>query len=261
MSEPQFEASALPKRLRSGMSTIKKRKTLDDYFLNKPSKQSKTSNVPKLPREHESIPGLRILTDFVTAEEEQGLLTFLDQQEWRTDLARRVIHYGGTYCLMPPRTATAEERKRIENTILTAHPMPNQLDFIVSRMIGHGLYTNANRPEYCIVNEYKDRQGISAHVENFRFISPVCAVTLSQGDWMRFHELTKADDGSVRSGKASKAEKTGRVKDVWMPRKSLLVMEGEAREKWQHEIVRSKRGRTAPDWRRISLTFRTDKDK
>lgn len=242
------------------MNTTSKRKKLDDFFIsNRAPKQSKTSTASTLPHEHEGIPGLRILTDFVTAEEEQEILQFLDQEERRTDLARRVIHYGGTYCLMPPRTATPRERKLIENTILTAHPMPNQLTFVVSRMIGHRLYTNACGPEFCIVNEYKDRQGISAHVENFRFKSPVCGLTLEQGDWMRFRELKCPNDGSVRSGKASQAERTGKVKDVWMPPRSLLVMEGEAREKWQHEIVRSKRDRTMPDWRRVSLTFRTDK--
>jgi len=243
------------------MSATKKRKTLEDFFTKprKPPKQSKIATT-LTSHEEQGIPGLHILTDFVTAEEEQGLLAFLDQQEWRSDLARRVIHYGGTYCLMPPRTATPEERKQVESTVLTAHSMPNQLDFVVSRMIGRGFYTNASAPEYCIVNEYKDRQGISAHVENFRFRSPVCGLTLVEGDWMRFHELKKPNDGSVRSGKAAQAEKTGRVKDVWMPRRSLLVMEGEAREKWQHEIMRSKRGRNAPGWRRISLTFRTNKE-
>jgi len=243
------------------MNETKKRKTLEDYFTpNKVLRLSKTPTAPQYSHNHRGVPGLRVLHDFVTAEEEQELLDFLDLQQWRVDLARRVIHYGGTYCLMPPRTATPEERKQIEKTILTAQPVPNQLDFVVSRMIGHDLYTNATAPEYCIVNEYKDRQGISAHVENFRFKSPVCGLTLSQGDWMRFHELTYPNDGSVRSGKASQAERTGRVKDVLMPRRSLLVMEGEAREKWQHEVVRSKRGRNAPDWRRVSLPFRTDKE-
>ena len=72
---------------------------------------------------------------------------------------------------------------------------------------------------------------------------------------MRFHELKEAFDGSVRSGKAGKAEKTGRREDVAMPGRSLLVMRGESRWKWQHEVVRSKRGR-GEGWKRISLTFR-----
>ena len=59
----------------------------------------------------------------------------------------------------------------------------------------------------------------------------------------------------MRSGKAGKAEKTGRKVDVDMPGLSLLVMSGESRWKWQHEIVRSAKGRGA-GWKRVSLTFR-----
>ena len=72
---------------------------------------------------------------------------------------------------------------------------------------------------------------------------------------MRFHELVTPDGGSVRSGKAQKAQRTGRWVDVWLPKRSLLVMNDEARWKWQHEIVRSGKGR-GKGWERVSLTFR-----
>lgn len=241
------------------MNANTKRKTLHDFFTSdRPAKQQKggprQSSCPK-----GEIPGLHILKEFINTDEETALLNFLDAQQWRADLSRHVIHYGGTYCLMPPRTATPEERKKIESTILKAQPIPNTLDFLIDRMVDQQLYFEATTPEYCIVNEYKDNQGISPHVENFRFKSPVCGLTLSQGDHMRFRQLERPDDGSVRSGKAGQAPRTGVIKDIWMPRRSLLVMTAEAREKWQHEIPRSRRGRHGPDWRRVSLTFRTDK--
>jgi len=50
-------------------------------------------------------PGLSLLRDFITPDEERMLLTYLARQEWRTDLRRRTIHYGGTYCKLPPRVA------------------------------------------------------------------------------------------------------------------------------------------------------------
>ncbi|KAJ9656756.1 hypothetical protein H2198_004760 [Neophaeococcomyces mojaviensis] len=239
----------------------KKRKTLDDFFVitrsNKHPKHSPPAFSVSCP--DPTISGLHIIPNFVTPDEETAILNFLDSQHWRTDLSRRTIHWGGTYCLLPSKSATPEEKKEVEGAIIQAPPMPKELELVVSRMIGRNLYTSKSKPEFCIVNEYRGNQGISAHVENFRFKSPVCALTLSQGDFMRFHELVEADDGSVRSGKASLASRTGRVKDVWMPRRSLLTMAGEARERWQHEIVRSKRGRHSVDWRRVSLTFRTDK--
>ena len=86
------------------------------------------------------------------------------------------------------------------------------------------------------------------------------ALTLAGGDYMRFHELREADDGSVRSGKAALAVRTGVRKDVWLERRGLCVMRGEARRSWQHEIVRGRERvkREREGWRRVSLTFRTD---
>lgn len=161
---------------------------------------------------------------------------------------------------MPPRNATPAERKVIESTIYTAPPLPPELDFLLARFIERGLYTEANKPAYCIINEYLPGQGISAHVENFRFGEPVVALTLAGGDHMRFHELEGADDGSVRSGKAGQAKRTGRKCDVWLGRRGLMVMKGDARSKWQHEIVRGRKGQGGgvTGWRRVSLTFRTD---
>lgn len=80
---------------------------------------------------------------------------------------------------------------------------------------------------------------------------------------MRFHELERRDDGSVRSGKAQVAPRTGRKIDVWMSGRSLLVMRGDARSLWQHEIVRGRKRRKESggegEWKRTSLTFRTVK--
>jgi len=159
---------------------------------------------------------------------------------------------------MSPKTASPEERKKIESTILQASPIPAELQFIVDRMVSDGLYADKARAAFCIVNEYIDNQGISAHVENFRFDEPVCALTLRDGDFMRFHELVVEDDGSVRTGKARQATRSGKRVDVFLPSKSLLVMTGEARRKWQHEIVRSRKGR-GNAWKRVSLTFRTER--
>ncbi|KAL8690640.1 MAG: hypothetical protein Q9218_003954 [Villophora microphyllina] len=117
------------------------------------------------------------------------------------------------------------------------------------------VYEDCQRPQYCIVNEYTGNLGISAHTENFQFAEPVVGLSLSSSCPIRFHELAEPFDGSVRSGKAAKACKTGRVVDVEMPPRSLLVMNGPSRWSWQHEILRTAKGR-GPGWKRVSLTFR-----
>lgn len=139
--------------------------------------------------------------------------------------------------------------------------MPSALTFLIMRMVERKVFDKDRKPEYCIVNEYRDSQGISAHIENFKFDEPVCGLSLCHGDWMRFHELINEDDGSVRSGRAAKAERTGRKVDVWLPPRGLVIMRGPSRYQWQHEICTSKRGRRTANWKRTSLTFRVEKSK
>ena len=273
-------AALAPESASAGADLKRRRGTLDEYLgasakefhaksenvirADEAVSRTKTQASSLLPEpKGTAVPGLTIHPSFISAAEEHVLLSFLSTQAWRTDLSRRTMHYGGTYCLMPPRNATPEERKKIENTIIPAAPMPKEVDFLVERMVARGLYQRlaGKRPEHCIVNEYVGNNGISAHVENFRFDEPVCALTLGNGDWMRFHELAEERDGSVRSGGARQAGRTGRREDLWLSGRGLVVMEGESRWRWQHEIVRGRKGRSGSGWKRVSLTFRVEKGK
>jgi len=232
-------------------------KKIQDYFQpyahpSAPKASARPSTSPTQP------PGLTIINDFITPAEESQLLAFLDTQPWRTDLSRRTIHYGGTYCLMPPRQASPSTRAHAAEIIITASAIPAELDFLIDRMVAQGLYAPSARPEFCIVNEYTPGLGISAHVENFRFGEPVCALTLAGADEMRFHELAAEHDGSVRTGRAAQAERTGRKRDVRLERRGLMGMRGHARRKWQHEIVRGRKKGKTEGWRRVSLTFRVE---
>ena len=200
-------------------------------------------------------PGLSLLPDFISPGEQHQILTFLNDPAactWRTDLSRRTMHFGGTYCLMPSPSAAPGSAKP---ATLQAPPMPPELEWLIQRMVDTNIFPATQKPQYCIVNEYIHNQGISAHTENFSFGEPVVGLSLLDACPIRFHELKQAFDGSVRSGKAAKAGKTGRKVDVEMPGRSLLVMRGDSRWKWQHEIVKSGKGR-GRGWKRVSLTFR-----
>ncbi|KAL6714001.1 hypothetical protein ACLMJK_008495 [Lecanora helva] len=251
----------------------KKRKCIDQFFA--PVSKRPCFQIPKtsqrevlafaengssnLKLEETIVPGLTLLQNFITPNEEEKILKYLNdplQCTWRTDLSRRTMHFGGTYCLMPPK---ANPSSKVQPQILQAPPMPEELMWLIQRMVDAHVLPDDQRPQYCIVNEYRGNLGISAHTENFQFAEPVVGLSLLSACHIRFHELVKPYDGSVRSGKASKAEKTGLVEDVLLPGRSLLVMRGESRWKWQHEIVRSAKGR-GPNWKRISLTFRYKPD-
>lgn len=245
----------------------RKRKIIDDFFkpINKRPSPEQVLFAPQHKLEERlkqaftikelPVPGLTLLPNFIEDAEERSILDFLHDPSkctWRTDLSRRTMHFGGTYCLMPSKS---DVRPTSKPEILQARPMPEELEWLIQRMVDARVLPDNQRPQYCIVNEYTDNLGISAHTENFQFGEPVVGLSLLSACPIRFHELTEPFDGSVRSGKAGRAEKTGRKVDVDMPGRSLLVMRGESRWRWQHEIVRSSKGRGV-GWKRVSLTFR-----
>lgn len=247
-------------------ASSRKRKDISDFFLPLPKRAVSSTEAPQLPTKSGknvasqlTVPGLEILENFVTVEEQTKILDFLqdsDKCTWRTDLSRRTMHFGGTYCLMPPHTSPKVLKVPTPAPeILQAPPMPPELDWLLDRFAARKVFPLMQRPQYCIVNEYTGTTGISAHIENVSFAEPVVGLSLLQACPMRFVELTKPDGGSVRSGKAAKAEKTGRKVEVHLPARSLMVMRGDSRWLWQHEIQRSGKGR-GPGWKRISLTFR-----
>ncbi|KAL8785957.1 MAG: hypothetical protein Q9195_008421 [Heterodermia aff. obscurata] len=241
-------------------SQLEKRKAIDEYFtpgakLVRSDEKPREIDQQQPPKKDElvtSVPGLTMYKSFVTAAEERQILDFLNDASWRTDLSRRTMHFGGTYCLMPSKSVSTE---RQQAEILQAPPMPIQLSWLIDRMVDMGIFQEDKKPQYCIVNEYTGNLGISAHTENFQFGEPVVGLSLLSSCPIRFHELARPFDGSVRSGQAAKAERTGKVVDVQLPGRSLLVMSGESRWSWQHEIVRSSRRRSL-GWKRVSLTFR-----
>lgn len=245
----------------------KKRKAINDFFgpmskrpssqqaLMKPSHGLEGTQNQAFTVKKTLVPGLTLIPKFIKPAEEQDLLDFLNDSTkctWRTDLSRRTMHFGGTYCLMASKSDVPTDPKP---EILQAPPIPGEIAWLIQRMEDTHVFPNNQRPQYCIVNEYTDNLGISAHTENFQFGEPVVGLSLLSSCPIRFHELTEPFDGSVRSGKAGKAEKTGRKVDVDMPGRSLLVMRGESRWKWQHEIARSAKSRGV-GWKRVSLTFR-----
>ncbi|KAL9009559.1 MAG: hypothetical protein Q9173_005421 [Seirophora scorigena] len=242
----------------------RKRKAIDDFFT--PTKRrfespdstrgtqlSRTDKALKLARRDTAVPGLCLCRYFISPTEEQDIVAFLNDPSkctWRTDLSRRTMHFGGTYCILPSKR---EIPVRSKPEVLQAPEMPQDLHWLVQRFVDSGVYGDGRRPQFCIVNEYTGNLGISAHTENFQFGEPVVGLGLLSACPIRFHELAEAFDGSVRSGKAAQARKTGRVVDIQLPSRSLLIMSGPSRWSWQHEIVNSAKGR-GPGWKREALS-------
>lgn len=170
------------------------------------------------------IPGLQYIPDFITADEELGLIDIIDQQPWLSDLKRRVQHYGYKYDYKA-RTVTADSY---------LGPLPDWLMPVTRKL--------SFKPDQAIVNEYMPGQGISAHVDCVPcFDGTIASLSLGSGAVMQF---------------ANRLEK----RDLYLEPRSLIILSGPARYKWTHAIPARKSdvidGFKIERRRRVSLTFR-----
>ena len=111
--------------------------------------------------------GATLVPDIVTEAEEERILLRISQAPWMTDLSRRVQHYGFRYNYRGPPTAGTTPPRRF----------PAGPTVVADRL---AAYFDGQRPEQCIVNEYRPGQGIGMHADHASF-GPV-VVSLSLGD-------------------------------------------------------------------------------
>lgn len=175
--------------------------------------------------------GLSYQDEYVTTDEQERLLGIVDDQPWRTDLQRRVQHYGYRY----------DYRARSVDLGMYLGPIPPWASALADRLHSSGIF--ATRPDQVIVNEYQPGHGIAPHIDLASAFGPVVAsISLGSACVMEFSREKVALELALHPG-------------------SLLVLTGEARFEWRHGIrarrsdvyngIRRHRGR------RVSLTFRT----
>ena len=178
--------------------------------------------------------GAQYLADFITPTEETSLLAAVDAAPWRTDLQRRVQHYGYRY--------DYTERNIESGDRLGALPL--WAEKISHRLLQSNLF--AVKPDQLIVNEYQPGQGIAPHTDRDCFGPVVASLSLGGDCMMRILPHGKSDRERF---------------DIVLQRRSLVVFQGASRDVWRHGIAprQSDRqdGRKIPRQRRVSLTFRT----
>jgi alkylated DNA repair dioxygenase AlkB len=179
------------------------------------------------------IPGLVMMTGFISRAEELALLKSIDAEPWSCELSRRVQQYGWRY----------DYQKRKVTSAMYLGSLPTWCDFALDRLLELGLLPW--RPDQLLVNEYIPGQGIAPHVDNEdAFESHVVMLTL--GSDIAFEFVTD--------------EATKRFRFV---RRMVVVASGDARYRWRHGIRKCKSdvfdGVRVPRGRRVSLTFRKAK--
>lgn len=201
-------------------------------FLAREGEAQKRMATLFLPEDHSAdipaIPGLAYLPDYVTVQEEAELVRSIDAEPWDMSWERRRQLYGATY-------GTGEQSER---------PIPVWGQALAARMFRERL---SERPfDQMLVNEYQPGQGIALHRDYLPFDRTVVSLSLLAHCVMDFRN-----------------SKNGERFSLLLERRSLLVLQDEARYDWQHGIARRKRDR----WqgilisraRRLSVTFRLRK--
>lgn len=174
------------------------------------------------------ISGLEYLENYISEDEENFLLSVIDKQSWITELKRRVQHYGYKYDYKA-NTVSAESVDSIPEFILS----------LCLKLVKDSTFNKI--PNQVIINEYLPGLGISAHIDALCFGDTICSLSLGADYVMNFLR-----------------------KEVVIPkllaRRSLLILKGDARFKWQHEIqprkIENFLGQKFQRGKRVSITFR-----
>jgi alkylated DNA repair dioxygenase AlkB len=180
------------------------------------------------------IPGLQVVPNFITPEEEKDLIYVIDKQNWYGNgkEKRRVQEYGALYDY---------ETHQVKKNTRSGLP-----DFLVPYVERISPYLSMPIDQ-AFVNEYVHHQGIGAHIDNPEDYGPeILSLSLGAPCVIIF------------------AKPGEEPQHILVPPRALLIMSGEARYKWTHEIPYAKTVRWPVDqvfrrskhYRRISITFR-----
>ncbi len=202
-----------------------------------PPKPKAYAVVAKRLNVHE-VPGLTDIRDFLSETEETYLVKQINQCKWNTELSRRVQHYGWQY----------DYKARQVDPAMRLGSLPPWADSLARRLFAEGFLQHL--PDQVIVNEYVGKQGISPHTDSGSFADGIAMLSLLESWGMVFRQ----------SGSNRRFEHK-------LERRSVAVMEGEARYNWTHEIPKRKTEPSLPKSaagksnrvtrrRRLSLTFR-----
>lgn len=195
------------------------------------------SPLPKPPPKNEeaikTINGFGYIENYIDENEQDRLLTQIDQTPWREDLRRRVQHYGFKY----------DYKARKVDLDMRIGQLPEWL-----QALGQKLHNDRHmpvEPDQVIINEYQPGQGISSHIDcEPCFANMIVSLSLGSGCVMDF---------------TNRRDKTKKI-PVWLAPRSIIVLKDEARYGWLHGIAPRKsdqwEGQTYDRQRRVSLTFR-----
>ncbi|XP_057695539.1 alkylated DNA repair protein alkB homolog 8 isoform X2 [Corythoichthys intestinalis] len=160
--------------------------------------------------------GLVLVEDFVSQEEEAVLLAAIDWSSHNNDVTgqkalkhRRVKHFGFEF---------RYDNNNVDKDMPLPGGLPEECHPVLERCMENGHLTFM--PDQLTVNQYESGQGIPPHVDTHSaFEDTILSLSLGAKTVMEFRHPD------------------GRVVNVFLPGRSLLVMQGESRYLWTHGIT------------------------
>lgn len=209
-----------------------------------------------------NVPGLYIIDDFLTEEEESQMINSIDSQQWNKLTNRRVQHYGYEF-IYGANNVNKKKKigdlpnfcggvlKKIEE-ILGKFCLKSDLEqtkiknFEFNEDLGSknpSFYEMFGNFDQLTINDYSPGEGIPPHVDSHSpFEDVFCSLSLGSGSVMTF------------------TSPKNEQQHVYLKPRSLVIFSGDVRFIWQHSISLRKLDRVEDDIffrkRRISLTFR-----
>lgn len=182
-----------------------------------------------------ALRGLFVYPDFIDEVKERELLAEIDSQVWIVDYLRRLQYYG-----------YRNELEKPYSLVPFPVAMPPLMQYLSKELVHKGIIEL--EPDQVIVNEYVPGEGIKPHKDRMYYENQICGVNLGSACIMRF---TKGEDDEPI--------------DIEIPRRSVYVMQDDARKKWKHGIPPRKKDKIGGDLkhreRRVSITYRKVKPK
>ena len=166
------------------------------------------------------IPGLTYKENIISEEFRQKFQEYAATVRWDKILSRDTKQFGHFYNYK-------------DQSVTKTDSIPSLFEYLYQYFEKKG-----SDPDQCIVNKYEPGQGISPHTDNvYRFTDRVVVFSFGSSIIMKF-----------TNGEESK--------ELLLTPGSMLIMEGDARYKWKHEIAARKSDNGVSRGTRISVTFR-----
>ena len=174
------------------------------------------------------IPGITMIENFVSEEEEKALIEAIDKREWHKLATRRVQHDGYEFIYGQN---NVNPNKKLGPLPEWVQRVQSDLEVHTDKINGPGVGL-----DQLTINDYNPGDGIPPHTDAISpFEESFCAVSLLSGAVMAF-----------------KNPQDGKTVHIYFPARAAMIFSGEGRLVWTHAIACRKLDRI--DGKLVSLS-------